>query len=104
MISVSYETQCGALNIALQVEQKRQGRRKHVRHGGTLCCRCLENPPISKKDRMCRECRKVDRRYRRIAGKEELKRLRALESQINLSKGNDNGQSDTQEDHNASTG
>lgn len=76
--TVSRETERGADHIAQQIEQKRQGKRKHVRHGGTLCCHCLKRPPISKKDRMCVLCRAADRRRRRKDLAEELRRLRAL--------------------------
>jgi hypothetical protein len=89
---VSHETHCGTNHIAegieAQIAARRAGKRKHVRHGGTLCCHCLERPPISKSDRMCHECRKADRKARRQAAKLELKRLRALEEQQKLSKGN----------------
>lgn len=92
-MSVSRETHCGADHnpkIAAQIEQRRQGDRKLVRHGGTLCCRCLKRPPLSKKDRYCALCRAADRRKRRAAAREELQRLKALEQK--LSKGKDNGQ------------
>lgn len=64
-------------NIARQVEAKRAGRRKIVRHGGMLCSRCLENPP-TRNDRYCRACRNSYNADHRKAERQELKRLRAL--------------------------
>lgn len=86
--NVSRETECLPSNIAMQVEQRRMGKRRKVHHGGTLCSRCLKRPPASAKDRYCNLCRAADRRKRRKFEREELKRLRALEQK--LSKGKDN--------------
>lgn len=49
-LSVTRET------IAAQIELKRAGRRKLVRHGGALCCRCLHAPPLPYHG-YCRQCR-----------------------------------------------
>lgn len=41
--------------VTVQIEQKRSGYRKTVRHGGTLCSKCLTNAPAPKQ-RYCRPC------------------------------------------------
>lgn len=74
---VSRVTHCLPSNIAQQIEQKKQGKRKLVRHCGLLCSRCLHHPPASPRDRYCHLCRAADRRKRRKAEREELKRLRS---------------------------
>lgn len=45
--SVDGETYFCTLDVAAQIEQKRAGRRKLVRHGGRLCSKCLERPPAA---------------------------------------------------------
>lgn len=87
---VSHETPCLTSNLAMQIQQRRAGRRQKVHHHGTLCSRCLANPPASERDRYCKLCRAADRRERRRIASEELKRLRALDEQQKLSKGTDN--------------
>jgi NMD protein affecting ribosome stability and mRNA decay len=89
MSDVSHETNRFTSNIAAQIEQRARGIRKQIRHGGQLCSHCLEKPPAGPNDRYCRECRAADRRARRIAAKEELRRLRALEKQLLKDKDDD---------------
>lgn len=74
--AVSRETRCLPSNIALQVEQKLAGKRKHVRHGGALCSGCLQNPPLPT-GRYCRKCRNAHSKDAKKREREELKRLRA---------------------------
>ena len=74
---VSQVTDCLPGNIEAQIEAKRAGRRKLVRHGGLLCSRCLTNPPKGK-DRYCGECRRTYKRDHERAERDELKRLRAI--------------------------
>lgn len=50
---VSHVTLCS--NIAAQIEQKAAGRRKRVRHGGTLCSSCYAEPP-RQGQRYCLSC------------------------------------------------
>lgn len=77
MTDVSRETYCFKGNIEQQIALKRAGRRKLVRHGGTLCSCCYISPPASGQ-RYCAECHRkaASASYRRK--QEELKRLRAL--------------------------
>jgi len=93
--TISRETDCSTINIALQIQQKRMGRRQLVLHGGTLCSRCYEQPPRPGQ-RYCAPCHAADERARRVKRSEELKRLRALEQ--SLSNGKENGQSDSAAD------
>lgn len=55
-------------NITAQIEMKIAGRRKQVRHGGTLCSKCLINSPRPKA-RYCRTCKNADDKQRRDAKK-----------------------------------
>ena len=75
---VSRETRCLPENIALQIEQRLQGKRKHVRHGGTLCSRCLKNQPAHGQ-RYCIDCRRSYKADHERRTWEELKRLRTAE-------------------------
>lgn len=72
--------------ISEQIILKRAGRRKNVRHGGTLCCKCYVAPPALGQ-RYCRKCHNTAQlaSYHR-----KQARLKALEDQ--QSKGIDNGQ------------
>lgn len=81
---VSRETHSTTL-IDLQVAQRRAGRRKNVRHGGTLCHRCLTRPPRANADD-CLECHRQSQKDYRLRVKQ-----RAVENQ-NTSKGIDYGQ------------
>ena len=56
-------THCSTL-IDRQVELRRQGRRKNVRHGGKLCSRCLSCAPAAGR-RYCRPCHAAYERDRR---------------------------------------
>lgn len=67
MSNVSHETNCSA-KITAQIELKLAGRRKTVRHGGTLCSKCLVNPP-RQNQRYCRDCKNADDRARRARNK-----------------------------------
>lgn len=91
---VSRVTCFSSEKVMAQIEQRRRGDRKIVRHGGALCSRCLEKPPANPKGGYCASCHAEYEATRRKSEREELKRLRALE-QI-LSKGKDNGQSKTE--------
>lgn len=51
--------------IRAQIEQRRLGGRKLVRHGGRLCSRCLDAPPVSSKGGYCRACHAEYQRERR---------------------------------------
>jgi hypothetical protein len=51
---VSQET-LKVTNVAEQVKQRLAGRRKYVFHGGTLCSRCLKEPP-AKSQCYCSKC------------------------------------------------
>lgn len=97
--AVSHETNCCTVNIAAQIEQKKAGHRKLIRHGGALCSRCLERPPAHRQ-RYCNPCHAEAEKVARARRRDELTRLRALEQQ--LSKGKDNGQI-TKEDKTAAT-
>ena len=55
--SVSRKSDCFTHDIKLQLEAKARGDRKIIRHGGTLCCKCHAEPPISAKSRYCKKCR-----------------------------------------------
>lgn len=57
--------------IAAQIEQRRLGKRGNVRHGGSLCSRCLEKPPATPSQAYCAECRNRDRRQWRARRKAE---------------------------------
>lgn len=57
--------------IEAQIKRKREGLRKQVRHGGTLCSKCLINPPRPG-NRYCRPCKNVDDRMRRARNKAAL--------------------------------
>lgn len=59
-------TNCCTQNIAAQIEQKRAGRRKLVRHGGTLCSKCLEVPP-TKGQKYCPACHAAYEKARRAS-------------------------------------
>lgn len=54
MAIVSRETQCST-QFAAQIQQRRDGLRKKVRHGGALCCTCLDVPP-PRNGRDCDNC------------------------------------------------
>lgn len=75
---VAREARCLPETLRIQIEQRRTGKRGNVRHGGTLCSRCLRNPPASP-DRYCAPCRAAYRSAHGKAERRELKRLRALE-------------------------
>lgn len=75
--NISRATICLPANIAAQMEQRAQGRRTIIRHGGTLCCHCHAAAPASASDRWCRPCRNAYKSEREKADREELKRLRA---------------------------
>jgi hypothetical protein len=75
---VARETRCLTNNIEQQIEQRRAGKRKKVRHGGLLCCGCLSAPPAAP-DRYCHDCRAARSRADRRAARAELLRLRQLE-------------------------
>ena len=77
MSDVSRETRSLALNNALGSRRQAAGRRRCVRHGGTLCSRCLEKPP-SKGDSYCAACRSIINKDWRRRHAAELQRLRAL--------------------------
>lgn len=62
----------------------------HRKSTGLCKCGASRHNP---KDAYCRECRKDASAIARDRAREELKRLRALENQQKLSKGNDNDQS-----------
>lgn len=51
--------------VAMQVEAKRQGSRKLVRHGGTLCSRCLAEAPARPGGGYCAPCHAANERERR---------------------------------------
>lgn len=53
-------------NLNAQIQMKRAGRRKHVFHGGTLCSKCLEQPPTMGQ-RYCRGCNAARMRVTRAA-------------------------------------
>lgn len=91
---VSRVTNLCSGKVAAQIEQRRRGDRKIVRHGGALCSRCLEKPPANPKGGYCAGCHAEYEATRRKSEREELKRLRALEQQ--MSKGKDNGQDKTE--------
>jgi predicted amidophosphoribosyltransferase len=76
MSAVSRETRSLPSNIAMQVEQRLAGKRKHVRHGGLLCSGCLNKAPLTS-GRYCRECRNARSAEAKKREREELKRLRA---------------------------
>jgi hypothetical protein len=78
---VSHETRCLPGNIVLQIEQRRLGKRKHVRHGGLLCSGCLENPPAPGQ-RYCAGCHAAANVRHRARVKQELNQLRALRGQM----------------------
>jgi hypothetical protein len=65
-----------SVNLSEQIKQKRGGRRKLVRHAGTLCSKCLDCPP-SPGQGYCNRCHADYERDRRKAERAELKRLRA---------------------------
>ena len=77
--SVNHETQC-CTDIEMQILLKRAGRRKLVRHGGTLCSRCYAEPPMAgqRYGLRCHAAREKDRRAKVSA---ELKRLRAAQQE-----------------------
>jgi hypothetical protein len=54
-----------------QIELRRQGRRKNVRHGGALCSICLAAPPAPNR-RYCHPCNAAYERQRRRALKLSL--------------------------------
>lgn len=72
---VSRVTDFSSEKLAAQIQQRKDGRRKLVRHGGTLCSKCLINPPSS--GGYCPRCHADYEAQRRRAEREELKRLRA---------------------------
>lgn len=76
------ETSCQTWNVAAQIEQKQAGRRKNIRHGGTLCSKCLVNPPSAKNQRYCKPCHNeaVKASYRRK--QDELIRLRQSKQEM----------------------
>lgn len=49
--------------IDMQIALKRAGRRKLVRHGRTLCSKCLDAPPTAY-HRCCRPCKNAWERER----------------------------------------
>jgi hypothetical protein len=74
--NVSIDTPRFTGNISVQIEQRRNGTRKNVRHGGTLCSGCLSVPP-AKGQRYCVECHRIAARASARRKSAELKRLRA---------------------------
>jgi hypothetical protein len=60
----------------MQIALKRAGRRKLVRHGGTLCSGCYAEPPAPGQ-RYGKRCHAAREKARRAAAAAELKRLRA---------------------------
>jgi hypothetical protein len=100
--TVTRETECFSNSINDQLALRAAGRRKHIRHGGRLCCRCHTRPPASAKDRYCKECRKTYNANWRLKIKQMNTRNAALAdgvraavaaSENNItSKGTDNGQ------------
>lgn len=85
-MTVNCENNCVTSNIAKQVEQKRAGRRKHVRHGGTLCSKCLEAPPAPRQ-RYCVPCHNAAQSASYHRRKGELSRLRAMAARLNITEG-----------------
>lgn len=74
----------GACKFGFHVKQKAPGKRRYVEHRGTLCSRCLANPP-AKGQGYCKSCRAVHEKARRA-------RLKDLGENTKLSKGNEHGQ------------
>lgn len=83
--AVSHETNCFREAIEHQVALKLAGRRKLVRHGGTLCSGCYQEPPLPGQ-RYGARCHRtaVQKSYYK-----KQKRLKALEEQQKLSRGVD---------------
>lgn len=73
--SVNHETYC-CTDVEMQIALKRAGRRKLVRHGGTLCSGCYGEPPMAGQ-RYGLRCHAERERARRAKLSAELKRLRA---------------------------
>lgn len=100
----SREAECFTNNIKYQLAARDEGRRKIIRHGGALCCRCHANPPISAKSRYCKECRRLyNEEWRKqakvhqaVEAEKNAKNaaiaegVTALLQQHNTSKGNEN--------------
>jgi hypothetical protein len=64
-----HETQFSTA-VARQIEARRAGRRKNVRHGGALCSRCLAVPPRHGQGN-CKACHAADSKARRARRREE---------------------------------
>lgn len=76
--TVAHETRCST-QIAQQIAQRREGRRRNVRHGGALCCTCLENPP-RKGGRDCLCCHKAAQKDYRLRKKQAAKEARKADA------------------------
>lgn len=77
------------VDIQVQIAAKRRGDRKNVFHGGALCSGCYDEEPLPGQ-RYGRKCHRKACNASYHKKQEELKRLRALEEQLQqLLKGQD---------------
>lgn len=83
---VSRETKSLASDIDAQLAERAAGKRKNIKHGGTLCCRCHRNPP-STNGKYCKLCRNAYDAARR--------ETKALGEKQKLSEGDTNEQHET---------
>lgn len=85
------------VSLGTDVSRKVQapGRRRYTNHDPGLCCRCLVNPVRAAGQRYCRDCHNASALASYHHKQNELKRLKALEEKLKLSKGNEqNGESE----------